>query len=122
MQFPAQKSRLRPGARWVHVGPTYGYESSVLNCSTLDPYQMKVKELKDWLRKKNLPTLGSKSLLIERVREAMKAGKRRVSFTFVSDNVTESVNGREKHKQSGEAHPSTSFWRSDDRSNEFISR
>ena len=75
-------------------------ESSIdLVDTTIDPYQMKVKELKDWLRKKNLPTLGSKSLLIERVREAMKAGKRRVSFTFVSDNVTESISDVEKNKR-----------------------
>ena len=74
-------------------------ESSIdLVETTIDPYQMKVKELKDWLRKKNLPTLGSKSLLIERVREAMKAGKRRVSFTFVSDDVTESISDVEKNK------------------------
>ena len=75
-------------------------ESSIdLVETTIDPNQMKVKELKDWLRKKNLPTLGSKSLLIERVREAMKAGKRRVSFTFVSDDVTESIGDVEKNKR-----------------------
>ena len=49
--------------------------------------------------------------ILKKIFEIRKEKKRkpwRVSFTFVSDNVTESVSGREKHKGDITTRPTTS--------------